>query len=45
MQILLLRICLKDYSIEIIDSKSLSMVTGRLALIAHEMGDKGNRFF
>lgn len=35
---------LKDYSIEIIDSKSLSMVTGRLALIAHEMGEKGIAF-
>lgn len=32
---------LKEYSIEIIDSKSLSMVTGRLALIAHEMGKEG----
>lgn len=36
---------LKDYSIEIIDSKSLSMVTGRLAIIAHEMGEKGIGFF
>ena len=32
---------LKDYKIEIIDSKSLSMVTGRLALIALELGEKG----
>ncbi len=31
---------LKDYPIEVIDSKSLSMVTGRLALIAHEMAEK-----
>ncbi len=35
---------LKDYSIEVIDSKSLSMVTGRLALIAHEMAEKGKGF-
>lgn len=32
---------LKDYEIEVIDSKSLSMVTGRLALIAHELAKKG----
>lgn len=32
---------LKEYNIEVIDSKSLSMVTGRLALIAHELSEKG----
>ncbi len=32
---------LADYDIEVIDSKSLSMVTGRLALIAHELAQKG----
>lgn len=33
---------LKEYKIEIVDSQSLSMVTGRLALIAHELAEKGN---
>lgn len=32
---------LKEYKIEVIDSKSLSMVTGRLALIAHELSERG----
>lgn len=32
---------LEGYEIEVIDSKRLSMATGRLALIAHEMAEKG----
>lgn len=35
---------LPDQRIEIIDSKSLSMATGRLALVANEMAAKGESF-